>query len=392
MEMDNYSVVLLNSSDGMLPNYDYTVLEWAEILYYGLILVIGAPLNLCGFVHSIRQYQKRFSNCNRNRTSFRPTAASDLTLLTLHLNLSDLLTIFVYVPSMIGWHLTIYWWGGNWLCKLVRFSHQFCFHLSSNVIVCIATERLLTIAHSSAPLRTKRSVKRLLAVAWLLALVCSLPSLFVWRTFSPWNSDVTQCTTNFQVEQFLQGHLSQMATYLYYAYNIGSTVTVFWIPAGYISIAYGYIFFKLRSIGLGTDPVGRRRPRTGTGRRTTVSDNPERLESQANSVEASPSQVMSGRLNPSQAVSHPCQFSSYSPFSPRSRRGRALSSAVPKWRRKFRSKEVIFSHSGLYVLVYLISWLPYFLSALLLGNLRILSTLIAFNAAIDPIIYAFRLR
>lgn len=54
---------------------------------------------------------------------------SRLDLLKRHLNYSDLLVIFVYVPSRACWLLTYDWRGGDLLCRVVKMMHTVAFQV-----------------------------------------------------------------------------------------------------------------------------------------------------------------------------------------------------------------------------------------------------------------------
>lgn len=58
----------------------------------------------------------------------RPSATR-LDILKRHLNYSDLLVLFIYVPSRVCWLLTYDWRGGNALCKIIKFLHTFSFQV-----------------------------------------------------------------------------------------------------------------------------------------------------------------------------------------------------------------------------------------------------------------------
>ncbi len=110
--------------------------DYIELGILVVLFIIGAPLNLAAYTQMLE----------------RPTSTR-LDILRRHLNYSDLLVLFVYVPSRACWLLTYDFRGGNLLCKLVKFAHTLAFQISSNVIVCIAVDRLLSVtssAHNSA--------------------------------------------------------------------------------------------------------------------------------------------------------------------------------------------------------------------------------------------------
>ncbi|CAK5084999.1 unnamed protein product [Meloidogyne enterolobii] len=50
-------------------------------------------------------------------------------MLKKHLNYSDLLVLFIYVPSRACWLVTYDWRGGDLLCRLIKFAHTFAFQV-----------------------------------------------------------------------------------------------------------------------------------------------------------------------------------------------------------------------------------------------------------------------
>jgi hypothetical protein len=95
--------------------------------------------------------------------------------------------------------LTYEWRGGEAICKLFEFGNIFTLYLSSNIIVCIAFDRLRTVMAANKIRQKSQSQITcfLITMAWLLAIIWSIPQLFVWRTynvFAEHPSGWIQCT------------------------------------------------------------------------------------------------------------------------------------------------------------------------------------------------------
>lgn len=86
-----------------------------------------------------------------------------------HLNFSDLLILWVYSPCRIARKLFQHWYGGIFLCKLIIFLEALPFYISSNIIVCIALDKVLSYRGGWHSSRQKR-VRTLLTIGWLIAL------------------------------------------------------------------------------------------------------------------------------------------------------------------------------------------------------------------------------
>lgn len=72
-----------------------------EIIIYTICLCIGGPLNIVSFYKLFKKIRQQSAN---NAAAAR--SAAQITLLRLHLNIADLLTLFVYTLSQIIWMLT----------------------------------------------------------------------------------------------------------------------------------------------------------------------------------------------------------------------------------------------------------------------------------------------
>lgn len=161
--------------------------DYIELVSLILLFLVGAPLNLAAWT----------------QIAERPIS-SRLDILKKHLNYTDLLVIFIYVPSRACWLITYDWRGGDLLCRLTKFMHTFAFQISSNVIVCIALDRLLSVLSASHrnPEQAARRMRLMLLVAWITALFISSPQFAVWRVFQafddpPWS----QCMQVWEIQR-----------------------------------------------------------------------------------------------------------------------------------------------------------------------------------------------
>ncbi|EYC11447.1 hypothetical protein Y032_0050g1917 [Ancylostoma ceylanicum] len=144
--------------------------DYLEMTSLVLMFIVGAPLNLAAYTQLAERQ-----------------VTSRLDLLKRHLNYADLLVIFVYVPSRACWLLTYDWRGGDLLCRVVKMMHTVAFQSSSNVIVCIALDRLFSVfsATRHSPDKANRRIRVMLATAWTTAFLIGMPQLFIWRSYVP---------------------------------------------------------------------------------------------------------------------------------------------------------------------------------------------------------------
>ncbi|CAD5218993.1 unnamed protein product [Bursaphelenchus okinawaensis] len=204
--------------------------DYVELAILVILFVVGAPLNLAAYT----------------QLAERPVCTR-LDILKRHLNYSDLLVLFIYVPSRACWLLTYDWRGGDFLCKLVKFLHTFAFQISSNVIVVIAIDRLLTVMSSShhRPERAHKRTKLMLLVAWVAAFVISAPQFAVWRAYEAFKdkkwSQCMQIWEIFRAEAVLNNNTQINANELMREENVYVVLhmlLIFWIPATIVMLSY----------------------------------------------------------------------------------------------------------------------------------------------------------
>ncbi|XGW27870.1 hypothetical protein V3C99_008011 [Haemonchus contortus] len=210
------------SSKGNPPEPIFS--DYLEMTSLVLMFIIGAPLNLAAYT----------------QLAERPMA-SRLDLLKRHLNYTDLLVIFIYVPSRACWLLTYDWRGGDLLCRVVKMMHTVAFQSSSNVIVCIALDRLFSVfsATRHSPDKANRRIRAMLAAAWATAIIIGLPQLAVWRSYVPFQHiNWSQCLQIWEIARLenpsIKGKLFDAESW----YSIAHIGLIFWIPALIVVICY----------------------------------------------------------------------------------------------------------------------------------------------------------
>ncbi|OZC10326.1 7 transmembrane receptor [Onchocerca flexuosa] len=204
--------------------------DYVELGTLIILFIIGGPLNLAA----------------HTQITERPSATR-LDILKRHLNYSDLLVLFIYVPSRICWLLTYDWRGGNCLCKIIKFLHTFAFQVSSNVIVCIAIDRLLSVMSSQhhSPEKAQRRTRIMLMIAWIAAAIISTPQFVVWKTFLAFKelnwSQCMQVWEIIRVEQAMRNSSAAVTRQLMEEENIYVIVhmmLIFWVPATIVVLCY----------------------------------------------------------------------------------------------------------------------------------------------------------
>lgn len=234
--------------------------DHVQLMLLILMFCFGAPINLAAFTRLLRQ--RSLGRHGR------------LNLLKLHLNVTDLMVLFIYVTAQVCWQITYEWRGGDFLCKVVKFLGSTSFQASSNLIVSVAMDRLFTVLNGNQwykkrfRRRTVWYVRFCLAIAWISAVVINAPQLYVWRLYTPFPSSQRtwrQCITIYA----MHAHRQKMAqSYNFtsrngsnflvdatwnpaisaFAYNFIHVLFVFWIPALLIITCYSFVLLFLYRI------------------------------------------------------------------------------------------------------------------------------------------------
>ncbi|KAH8277031.1 hypothetical protein KR026_004122 [Drosophila bipectinata] len=178
----------------------------------------------------------------------------------LRFSISELLSIFtdlcvglLNVLTDIIWRITISWRAGNLACKVIRFSQVCVTYSSTYVLVAMSIDRYDAITHPMNFSKSWKRARHLVAGAWIISAVFSLPILVLYE------------------EKLIQGHPqcwielgSPMAWQVYMSLV---SATLFAIPALIISACYaiivktiwakGSIFVPTERAGFGAAPARR---------------------------------------------------------------------------------------------------------------------------------------
>ncbi|XP_022239629.1 isotocin receptor-like [Limulus polyphemus] len=99
----------------------------------------------------------------------------------LHLCISDLITAFFNILPQLAWDVTYRFYGGNILCKVIKYLQILGPYLSSYVLMVTAIDRYHAICF---PLRncvwTPRKSKLMIIAAWTISMLCCVPQVFIF--------------------------------------------------------------------------------------------------------------------------------------------------------------------------------------------------------------------
>ncbi|XP_068156250.1 cardioacceleratory peptide receptor [Drosophila tropicalis] len=220
--------------DNLNSFYFYETEQFAVLWILFTIIVLGNSAVL--FVMFI----------NKNRKSRMNYFIKQLALADLCVGLLNVLTDII-------WRITISWRAGNLACKVIRFSQVCVTYSSTYVLVAMSIDRYDAITHPMNFSKSWKRARHLVAGAWLISAIFSLPILVLYE------------------EKLIQGHPqcwielgSPMAWQVYMSLV---SATLFAVPALIISACYaiivktiwakGSIFVPTERAGFGGAPARR---------------------------------------------------------------------------------------------------------------------------------------
>lgn len=158
---------------------------------------------------------------------------SRMNMMIAHLSLADLFVAFFNVLPQLIWDITYRFYGGDFLCRSVKYLQVVAMYASSYVLVTTAVDRYLAIVHPlTAHTWTSRKMHLLVSAAWLLSLLFSLPQLaiFSYREVTP-GSGVYDCWGVFDPMWTLQLYVTWI------------TLAIYILPFLLLVLAYGRICY-----------------------------------------------------------------------------------------------------------------------------------------------------
>ncbi|XP_047453732.1 gonadotropin releasing hormone receptor 1 isoform X2 [Mugil cephalus] len=174
--------------------------------------------------------------------------ASHLRPLMLSLVSADLMMTFVVMPLDAAWNMTVQWYGGDALCKLLCFLKLFAMHASAFILVVISLDRQHAILHPLDALRAHSRNRRMLLFAWSLSLLLASPQvggqLFIFRTIS---MDAVDSVDSVDSVDFTQcaSHGSFRHRWQETVYNMFHFITLYVVPLLVMSCCYTRILLHI---------------------------------------------------------------------------------------------------------------------------------------------------
>uniref|UniRef100_A0A672N5J8 G-protein coupled receptors family 1 profile domain-containing protein n=1 Tax=Sinocyclocheilus grahami TaxID=75366 RepID=A0A672N5J8_SINGR len=101
--------------------------------------------------------------------------ASHLRPLIISLASADLMMTFIVMPLDMVWNVTVQWYAGNGLCKLLCFLKLFAMQTSAFILVVISLDRHHAILRPLDSLNAHHRNRRMLLLAWSLSALIASP-------------------------------------------------------------------------------------------------------------------------------------------------------------------------------------------------------------------------
>ncbi|TRZ02102.1 hypothetical protein DNTS_004796 [Danionella cerebrum] len=161
--------------------------------------------------------------------------ASHLRPLIASLASADLVMTFVVMPLDAIWNITVQWYAGDAMCKLLCFLKLFAMHSAAFILVVVSLDRHHAILHPLEALDAGRRNRRMLLAAWILSLLLASPQLFIFRAIKAKGVDFVQCVTHGSFQQRWQETV----------YNMFHFVTLYVFPLLVMSFCYTRILVEI---------------------------------------------------------------------------------------------------------------------------------------------------
>uniref|UniRef100_A0A1A8BVU4 Type II GnRH receptor n=1 Tax=Nothobranchius kadleci TaxID=1051664 RepID=A0A1A8BVU4_NOTKA len=139
------------------------------------------------------------------------------------------------MPLDAVWNVTVQWYGGNALCKLLCFLKLFSMHASAFILVVISLDRQHAILHPLDALSAHRRNRCMLLLAWSLSLLLASPQLFIFRTIRVESADFIQCASHGSFRHQWQETF----------YNMFHFITLYVVPLLMMSFCYSRILLHI---------------------------------------------------------------------------------------------------------------------------------------------------
>ncbi|XP_015282634.1 PREDICTED: gonadotropin-releasing hormone II receptor-like [Gekko japonicus] len=216
------NVVDENSSVSACPK------AWAEPTFT-LAAKVRVVVTSCFFVFATCSNAIVFASVVRKRRK------SHVQVLILSLTVADLLVTVAVMPLDAVWNVTVQWYAGDGLCKILNFLKLFAMYAAALVLVVISLDRHAAILHPFSFANSSHRNRIMLSVAWTLSVLLASPQLFIFHLHTIPGVNFTQCVTHGSFREHWQET----------TYNMFTFTTLYVTPLSVMIICYVRILFEI---------------------------------------------------------------------------------------------------------------------------------------------------
>ncbi|XP_078540204.1 gonadotropin-releasing hormone II receptor-like [Lissotriton helveticus] len=213
---------------GSVPSFTSSPEPWLEPTFTSAAR-IRVAITCCFFLAA--------ASCNTAVlcSILRKRRKSHIRVLILSLTVADLLVTTLVMPLDAIWNVTLQWYAGDLLCKLLNFFKLFAMYAAALVLVVISLDRHSAILYPFSFTSASRRNRIMLCVAWGLSIFLASPQLFLFRLHTVQRANFTQCVTHGSFKERWQ------AT----TYNMFTFFSLFVMPLSVMLVCYVRILWEI---------------------------------------------------------------------------------------------------------------------------------------------------
>ncbi|XP_029430374.1 gonadotropin-releasing hormone II receptor-like [Rhinatrema bivittatum] len=196
----------------------FTATARARVIVTGCLFLIAALSNVTVLCSILRKRRK-----------------SHIRVLILSLTVADLLVTCLVMPLDAVWNVTVQWYAGELLCKVLNFFKLFAMYSAALVLVVISLDRHSAILYPFSFANASRRNRIMLCVAWSTSFLLASPQMFLFRLHSVPGMNFTQCVTHGSFQERWQETV----------YNMFTFTTLFVTPLCVMAVCYVRILCEI---------------------------------------------------------------------------------------------------------------------------------------------------
>ncbi|XP_055928127.1 gonadotropin-releasing hormone receptor-like [Argiope bruennichi] len=197
---------------------------------------LGKMALIKGTVLSVISFFSFTGNVITLASVIRTKQTGTIYLLLGNLAFADLLVTFFCIFSEGMWSFSVEWYGGNVLCKVLKFMQMFSLYLSTFILVIIGFDRLWAVRYPMRRVNGRKNVRRAICGAWVLSSLFSMPQGYIFSVRKgPFIEEFYQCVTYGFYTSLRQEQV----------YTIFTLVVMFAVPLMSLIGTYAETFFTI---------------------------------------------------------------------------------------------------------------------------------------------------